>query len=61
MFGKQQQQFQGLENTIKGLQVEIEYITKDINEIQKTKAEIKRIIDNPTKATTYIQGYFHRR
>ena len=43
LFGKQQQQLQDLENIIKGLQVEIEYITRDINEIQKTEAEVKKI------------------
>ncbi len=43
LFGKKQRQLQGLENTVKGLQVEIEYITKDINEIHKTEAEVKKI------------------
>lgn len=43
LFGKLQQQLQELENVVKGLQVEIEYITKDVNEIQKTEAEVKKI------------------
>ena len=43
VFGRQQQELQDFESTIKGLQVEIGYITKDINAIMKTKDEVKKI------------------
>ncbi len=43
VFGRQQQELQDFESTIKGLQVEIGYITKDIKAIMKTKDEVKKI------------------
>lgn len=57
IFGKQQEQLQELEPIIKGLQVEIEYITKDINEIQKTEAEVKRIRKELKKVKDKIEIY----
>ena len=57
IFGKQQKQLQELETIIKGLQVEIEYITKDINKIQKTDAEVKRIRKELKKIKDKIEIY----
>ncbi len=57
IFGKQQKQFQELENVLKGLQVEIEYITKDINEIKKTETEVKRIRKEHKKIKDKIEIY----
>ncbi|MFX1504679.1 MAG: hypothetical protein ACFFDC_01070, partial [Promethearchaeota archaeon] len=43
IYGKQQNQVKELEIAVDGLQVEIKYINKDINEIKGTKAQIKSI------------------
>jgi exonuclease SbcC len=55
--GKKQQQFQELETIIKGLNVEIEYITKAINEIKKTEVEIKEIKKKLKKIKDNIEIY----